>query len=176
MFCGVCSYAGAPPKLSGCVTAKCAGWTRNWRVSCVEPESWLAKSPLGKTTMEAEQSQMTEIWRELRERFPLLDRVVVQALGQEKAESFPSFFSLFLAALDDREGPPCCFVLPRRGEMARLAAIIFGLSIFRRDFNALAKQYAEQEFSVGQHVRVHPGKHVFAFGGFWPDQPHQFRL
>ena len=126
--------------------------------------------------MNADAGQMAEIWHELLERYPFLERVVVHSLGEENAEALPLFFGLFLAALDDKEGAPCCFVLPRRGQMARLAAIIFGLSVFRREFNALAREYAEQKFPEGQRVRVHPGKHVFAFGGFWPDQPDKFRL
>lgn len=125
---------------------------------------------------EADTSQMDNIWRELRDRYPLLERVVVHSLGEENAEAFPLFFGLFLAALDDKEGAPCCFVLPRRGQMARLAATVFGLSVFRREFNDLAREYAAQEFAEGQKVRVLPSSHVFAFGGFWPDQPNQFRL
>lgn len=119
---------------------------------------------------------MAEIWRQLQERYPLLERVVVHSLGEENAEAFPLFFGLFLAALDDREGAPCCFVLPRRGEMARLAATVYGLSVFRREFNALAREYADQTFEEGQRVRVHPSRHVYEFRGFWPNQPDKFRL
>lgn len=125
---------------------------------------------------DAEPGQMEDIWRELRERYPLLERVGVHSLGEENAEAFPLFFGLFLAALDDKEGAPCCFVLPRRGQMARLAATVFGLSVFRREFNDLAKEYAEQTFAEGQKVRVHPSKHVYEFAGFWPEQPDNFRL
>ena len=113
---------------------------------------------------------MADIWRELRERYPLLDRVVVYSVGEEIAEAIPNFFGLFLAALDDTEAAPCCFVLPRRGQMARLAATI-ALSVFRREFDRLVREYAEQKFSEGQKVRVLPGKHVFKFGGF-ADQPN----
>jgi hypothetical protein len=126
--------------------------------------------------METDPGGMVGIWRELQERYPLLGRVVVHAIAQEKAEAFPGFFGLFLPALDAKESAPCCFVLPRRGQMARLAAVVFGLSIFRREFNALTIEYANQKFAEGQRVRVLPGKQVFAFGGFWPAQPDKFRL
>src|SRR5215210_857787 len=106
--------------------------------------------------MDSAAGLMAEIWRQLQERYPLLERVVVHSLGEENAEAFPLFFGLFLAALDDKEGAPCCFVLPRRGEMARLAATVFGLSVFRREFNDLAREYAEQEFTERQKVRVLP--------------------
>ena len=119
---------------------------------------------------------MADIWRELRERYPLLERVVVHSLGEQMAEAFPPFFGLFLATLDDMEAAPCCFVLPRRGQMARLAATVFGLSVFRREFDRLAREYAEQKFSEGQKVRVLPSNHVFKFGGFWSDQPGKFCL
>src|SRR5437660_6598824 len=126
--------------------------------------------------MHSDADQMAVVWRELRERYPLLCRVVIQSLGGANAERFPSFFGLFLAALDEPAPVPCCFVLPRRGQMARLAAIMFGLSVFRRDFNSLAQEYANREFKEGQRVRVFPGRHVYTFGGFWPDQPDKFRL
>lgn len=119
---------------------------------------------------------MADIWLELRRSYPLLERIVVYSLGEDNAEAFPLFFGLFLAVLDGKEDRPCCLVLPRRGQMARLAAIVFGLSVFRREFDSLAQEYARQNFSEGQRVRVHPGRHVYEFGGFWKDQPDKFRL
>jgi len=119
---------------------------------------------------------MEVVWRELCDRYPLLEQIVMHSFGQENSEAFPLFFGLFLAALDDKHGPPCCFVLPRRGQMARIAATIYGLSVFRREFNDLAREYARQQFAEGQKVRIHPSKHVFTFGGFWDDEPEKFRL
>jgi hypothetical protein len=124
--------------------------------------------------MATSEGQMAAVWRELRKRYTLLDRAVVKSFGEE--ETFPPFFGLFLAALDDKEGTPCCFVLPRCGQMARLAATVFGLCLFRREFDILAHEYAKQKFAEGTKVRVFPSEHVFVFGGFWPDQPDKFRL
>ena len=82
----------------------------------------------GAGIVETDAGGMAGIWRKLHERYPLLGELVVDEIGQEYSEAFPPFFGLFLAALDAKKGPPCCFVLPRRGQMARLAAIVFGLS------------------------------------------------
>lgn len=126
--------------------------------------------------MEPGVSPMMAIRRGLEERYPLVRRMIVCSAGDEKAEGFPLFFNLFLAAMENRDGAPCCFVLPWRGQMARLATILLGLSILRREFNSLARAYAEQKFENGQKVRVYPSKHVFVFSGFWPGQPDKFRL
>src|ERR1700730_15089820 len=121
--------------------------------------------------METDANGMTGIWGQLQNNYPLLGRLVVHTVGQENAGAFPRFFGLCLAALDAKESTPCCFVLPRCGQMAPLASIAFALSVFRREFNALTIEYANQKFAEGQRVRGLPGRHVFAFRGFLPEQP-----
>ena len=119
---------------------------------------------------------MADIWRELRERYPLLERVAVYSVGEEIAEAIPHFFGLFLATLDDVEAAPCCFVLPRRGQMARLAATVLASSVFRREFDRLVREYAEQTFSEGQKVASCQVNTFSNSAVFWPDQPNKFCL
>ncbi len=127
--------------------------------------------------MEAQASEMEGIWQRLCERYPLLERAIVYTLGADYSETLPLFFGLFLSSLDQVSQSPCCFVLPRRGQMARLASTIYGLSVFRREFPSLARAYAEQSFPVGQRVRVFPSREVYTFDGFWgTDLPNNFRL
>jgi len=71
-----------------------------------------------------------------------------------------------MAVMASPPSTPLCFVLPRRGESARLAALILALERFVATQNEAARSYAESMFKVGDLVRIHPGKHVFRFGGF----------
>ena len=50
--------------------------------------------------------------------------------------------------------------------MARLAATVFGLSVFRREFAELARDYAEQKFSEGERVQSAPKQSCFRVWGF----------
>ena len=61
---------------------------------------------------------------------------------------------------------PVCFLLPRRGETARLVAVLYGLHRFCAAQTELTKGYGESTFTAGDLVRIHPGKHVFRYCGF----------
>ena len=44
--------------------------------------------------MKPDEGQMTEIWEGLRERYPLLERMVVHSFGEEKRGSLSAFLRL----------------------------------------------------------------------------------
>lgn len=104
----------------------------------------------------------------LHARYPLLTRVGLQTNSpscHNTAEPMPLFFGFMLAAMQSMPEQPLCFVLPRKGEAARLAAVLFGMLQFQSTFSQRAVAYAARKFSIGQSVRVHPSQHVFRFAG-----------
>jgi len=115
---------------------------------------------------------MDDLANQLLARFQLLRRTCVQELEPDSAaEPLPPFLGLFMAAMDAGPSAPLCFILPRRGEIARLAAVMYGLYRFAGAQAELTKGYGETNFAVGDLVRIHPGKHVFRYGGFDPISP-----
>ncbi len=104
--------------------------------------------------------------------FPLLKRTYVQQRESDSApEPLPLFLGLFMAVMEARPGAPLCFILPRRGEIARLAAVAYALHRFAAAQSELTKSYGETHFSPGDLVRIHPAKHVFRYCGFDSSAP-----
>ncbi|HEX3799665.1 MAG TPA: DrmE family protein [Verrucomicrobiae bacterium] len=110
---------------------------------------------------------MEEIIKQLCERFPLLSRLTVTQAGNNSIpESLPPFLGFLLAVMDTPPSQPLCFVLPRRGDVARLGIVLFALHRFIRKQKQLTHAYGATNFSKGDNVRVHPGKQVFRYDGF----------
>jgi hypothetical protein len=109
-------------------------------------------------------------------RFPILRRAFVRGVNDGRAERLPAFLGLLMAAMDAGSSAPLCFLLPRRGEMARLAAVLYGLHRFTVCQSELTKRYAEINFTPGELVRIHPSRHVYCFLGVDPRFPDRIRL
>jgi len=74
---------------------------------------------------------MQDLVDRLRTRFPLLAHACLHQQGTADAiEALPPFLGLFMAAMAAPATTPLCFILPRRGDIARLAAVIHGLQQF----------------------------------------------
>src|ERR1017187_10479783 len=114
---------------------------------------------------------MDDLASQLVARFPLLQRGYIQQREPETApERLPPFLGIFMAVMEEVNAP-ICFILPRRGEVARLAAVVYGLHRFAATQVELTKGYGESNFTRGDLVRIHPGKHVFRYDGFDPATP-----
>lgn len=110
---------------------------------------------------------MEEIITQLCERFPLLTRLTVAQNGNDShPETLPPFLGFLLAVMDTPLDRPVCFVLPRRGDMARLTAVLYALHRFIKEQKQLTHTYGKVNFNKGDNVRVHPGKQVFRYDGF----------
>jgi len=110
---------------------------------------------------------MEEIIKELCERFPLLTRLTVtQTEHNSIPEALPPFLGFLLAVMDAPPEKPLCFVLPRRGDVARLVVVLHALHRFIKKQKQLIYTYGEANFNKGDNVRVHPGKQVFRYDGF----------
>jgi hypothetical protein len=118
-----------------------------------------------------------EIATALLQRFPLLAAASLEADDSDSVrEAIPAFMGIFLAAMQSPLRTPVCFVLPRRGDVPRLAAVLYGLHRFAMTQPDLMKQYIDRSFEAGDFVRVHPNKHVFRFDGFDEAFPGFLRL
>jgi hypothetical protein len=110
---------------------------------------------------------MNDWANQLLQRFPILGRLRVrQPELSERVESLPPFLGIAMAVMETATPVPVCFLLPRRGETARLVAVLYGLHRFRAAQTELTKRYGESTFTTGDLVRIHPGKHVFRYCGF----------
>lgn len=113
---------------------------------------------------------MEEIIKQLRERFPLLTRLTLTQTGNNShPETLPPFLGFLLAVMDTPLDRPVCFVLPRRGDVARLTTVLHGLHCFIKKQKQLTHTYGKINFNKGDNVRVHPGKQVFRYDGFDED-------
>lgn len=110
-------------------------------------------------------------------RYPILGRTFI-CHGELPGtpEPLPPFFGAFMAAMEASLTAPLCFVLPRRGDVARLAAVLYGLHRFAVTQVELTKAYGETNFKSGDRVRIHPSKHVYCFLGFDPRLPDRICL
>ncbi len=115
---------------------------------------------------------MEEIIKQLCERFPLLTRLTLAQTGNNShPEALPPFLGFLLAVMDAPPDQPVCFVLPRRGDVARLTSVLYALHRFIKRQKQLVHADAEIKFKKGDWVRVHPSRHVFRFGGFDETSP-----
>lgn len=115
----------------------------------------------------------TEITELLLRRYPLLSKLHAYSCdGKYSPEPLPTYYGLFLSAIASRQQSPLCFILPRRGETARLVAIIHALSEFLAKQDQLIMNIGYSSFQTGDVVRLHPGRHVFRYGGFDEEAPH----
>ena len=113
---------------------------------------------------------MEEIIKQLCERFPLLTRLTVTQTGNDShSETLPPFLGFLLAVMDTPLDRPVCFVLPRRGDVARLTTVLDALHCFIKKQKQLTHTYGKINFNKGDNVRVHPGKQVFRYDGFDED-------
>ncbi len=120
---------------------------------------------------------MEETTKQLRERFLLLSCLTAtQTENAPTVEALPPFFGFLLAVLETPPDLPLCFVLPRCGDVARLASVLRALAGFRQRHELAVKILAAQKFKKGQAVQVFPSGEVFIYEGIRDDDPNRFWL
>ncbi len=113
---------------------------------------------------------------ELRQRFPLFERIVGQFGEDTGDERIPWFFGLLLAAASNRVPGACCFVLDKTRGTTPVAAILLAFVRLQEDFPELVHSYADAALRSGQRVRVKPSDFVYEYNGLWDGYPGHFRL
>lgn len=120
---------------------------------------------------------MHEIIGQLKERFPIITRLrVAPADCPTGTEPLPLYMGILLAAMHSENRAPCCFVLPRRGRSAHLAAVVFGLTKFIEDYERLDRLIAETAFKPGQNVFVRPPNKIYRYRGVHAPNPSWIEL
>src|SRR6266498_370048 len=120
---------------------------------------------------------MHEFIGQLKERFPIITRLRVASADSPAAtEPLPLFLGILLAAMHSESRTPCCFILPRRGKSAHLAAVVFGLTKFIEDYERLDRQMAETDFTPGQNVLVRPPGKIYRYRGIHKLHPSWIEL
>lgn len=122
---------------------------------------------------------MAELTDKLEEHYPLLTSLRIAGMSQSTREPLPRFLGLLLAAAESPDRNGCCFVFPNASRVACTAAMLLALSKLTREFDGLAREYAQRKFEPGQRVIVRPTGHVYEYTGVWDlrdEHPDRFRL
>lgn len=110
---------------------------------------------------------MDLIFKQFQDRFPLLTHLLLEERERRSApEELSAYLGIFLSVFSNMPTSPVCFVLPRRGELARLSVVLYVMCQLIRKEKQLTQSYAERSFSIGDLVCVHPGREVFRYGGY----------
>ena len=89
----------------------------------------------------------------------------MQAGNNSSPEVLPPFIGFLLAVMDAPRDRPLCFILPRRGDVARIAVVLHALHRLIKKQRELT--YTDgSKFRKGDIVRINPSKHVFRYDGF----------
>jgi HPt (histidine-containing phosphotransfer) domain-containing protein len=109
---------------------------------------------------------MTSIVEQLHRRFPLLSRLTIRSSDKSaELEPVPAYLGMVLAVMQNPAAFPVCFVFPKKHELPRLVAVLYGVIRLAERLPELIVDYVKKEFEAGARVRVHPGRHVFYYMG-----------
>ena len=118
-----------------------------------------------------------ELIRELRLRFPLIEKFTGQFGKDVQKEQIPWFFALLLSAATKQGTGASCFVLDKTQGTTAIAAILQALFILQNKFQKLVNIYAKEALTPGQNVKVKPNDYVYEYRGLWKGKPkNRFRL
>lgn len=99
----------------------------------------------------------------LKRRWPLWQRLRLMLDGS--VYDFPPIMALCLCSALEDDDTPICFVLPRRGEAARWAAVISGLVQAEQIFPTCNAERLRHQYTKGESVQLFPSGHAFEFDG-----------
>ena len=111
--------------------------------------------------------EQQELINELRNRFPLFERIIGRFGNDGEAERIPWFLGLLLSAAMNPEPGACCFVLNKSQATTATVAMLLALIKLQSEFPKLAKDYAKNRFQCGQRVKINPNGSVYEFAGVW---------
>ncbi len=108
----------------------------------------------------------------LKMRWPLWQRL--RLLLEGSLYDFPPIMALCLSAASENDRDSICFVLPRKGDAARWATVITGLSQAEQTFSACNAERVRHSYEEGELVQLFPSGHVFEFKGIRDESSGQF--
>jgi hypothetical protein len=119
---------------------------------------------------------MEAVAQRLREIHPLLTRLTVLDAAASHCDALPPYLAMIWSVMAKPPGPPVCFVFPRRGELARLAALTYCLNHLAELHRQAVLRTSLDQFKKGDHVLVHPSREVFVYLGPDESMPGKFCL
>lgn len=102
----------------------------------------------------------------LKTRWPLWQQL--RLLLDGSLYDFPPVMALCLSAAAENDGNSLCFVLPRKGDAARWATVLTGLSQAEQTFPACNEARLRHRYEEGEEVQLFPSGHSFEFEGIKP--------
>lgn len=115
---------------------------------------------------------MEELTDQLKQRYPLLTSLRIAGQSWSVQEPLPDFLGLLLAAAESPDRRSCCFVFPDASRVACTTATLLALSKLTREFDDLAREYAQNNFEPGQRVIIWPTGHVYEYNGVLEPEGH----
>jgi hypothetical protein len=108
---------------------------------------------------------MEAVAQRLREKFPLLSHLAVLDEKAMHCDLLPLYLGMVWSVLEKPLETPVCFIFPRRGEVARLAAVTHCLNRLIDLHRQAVKATSVAQFTPGDNVLVHPSREVFVYRG-----------
>lgn len=102
------------------------------------------------------------------QQFPGIADWRIQGDG-ERASALPPYLGLVLAAMNAPLDRPVCFILPRRGETARIVPFLHAFHALVAAHDAKKPIDPAAPFRKGDRVRVNPDRKVYLFDGLSDD-------
>lgn len=108
-------------------------------------------------------SSYQPIVEHLKMRWPLWQKLRLSSDGN--LYDFPALVALCLSSAAESDDRPLCFVLPRKGDVARWATVLTGISQAEQTFHACNEMRLRHQYEEGEEVQLFPSGHSFEFGG-----------
>ncbi|GJL75951.1 DrmE family protein [Nitrosomonas sp.] len=112
----------------------------------------------------------------LNEKFPELKNIEI-SYGDDDSVKIPFIARLLVAAMLNKNGSDCVFIIPQSEVMASLTALLSALSNTKHNFPMYREDFAKHGLQIGQKVRLIPSNTIYEYAGFMSGvSPKMFRL
>ena len=102
-----------------------------------------------------------EAFSELVGRFPLLERVHIVSLADTAGGEIPAYVAVLLAVAEAPNSKPLGFILPRKGNLGRIVAVMHSLQQLDRKLPEAIEDHITRTFPAGTKVRLKPDRFVY---------------
>lgn len=101
----------------------------------------------------------------LDEKFPELESIEI-SYGEHDSVQIPYIARLLVAALLNKNGSDCVFVIPQAEVVACLTSLISALSNTKQSFLECRENFAKNGLEQGQKVRLIPNNTIYEYAGY----------
>ena len=112
----------------------------------------------------------------LDEKLPELEDIEI-SYGEDNSVKIPYIARLLVAAILNKNGADCVFIIPQSEVVACLTALLSALSNTKHNFSIYREDFAKNGLQTGERVRLIPSNTVYEYAGFMRGiSPERFRL